>query len=133
MGEPFLFVGLALGSIFLVIMCICCSKLSQKSSHLNDQSSEAANQLRREREITFRQIQQQQQQQRINQQFSNPAFSNQDIYTNPNVYTNPDVYTNPAFSNQDVFTIETSSNSSKFEIPPPSYESVINQQNQKSF
>jgi len=95
---------------------MCCSKLSQKSSHLNDQSSEAANQLQREREITFRQIQQQQQQQRINQQFSNPAFSNQDVYTN-----------------QDVFTIETSSNSSKFDLPPPSYESVINQQNQKSF
>jgi hypothetical protein len=128
MGEPFLFVGLALGSIFLVIMCMCCSKLSQKSSHLNDQSSEAANQLRREREITFRQIQQQQQQQRINQQFSNPAFSNQDLYTNRDVYTNQDAYTN-----RDVFTIETSSNSSKFELPPPSYESVINQQNQKSF
>jgi hypothetical protein len=122
MGEPFLFVGLALGSIFLVIMCMCCSKLTQKSSHLNDQSSEAANQLQREREITFRQIQQQQQQQRINQQFSNPAFSNQDVYTNQNVYTN-----------RDVFTIETSSNSSKFDLPPPSYESVINQQNQKSF
>jgi hypothetical protein len=128
MGEPFLFVGLALGSIFLVIMCMCCSKLSQKSSHLNDQSSEAANQLQREREITFRQIQQQQQQQRINQQFSNPAFSNQDLYTNRDVYTNQDAYTN-----RDVFTIETSSNSSKFELPPPSYESVINQQNQKSF
>jgi hypothetical protein len=113
MGETFLFVGLALGSIFLVIMCMCCSKLTQKSSHLNDQSSEAANQLQREREITFRQIQQQQ---RINQQFSNPAFSNQDVYTN-----------------RDVFTIETSSNSSKFDLPPPSYESVINQQNQKSF
>jgi len=107
---------------------MCCSKLSQKSSHLNDQSSEAANQLRREREITFRQIQQQQQQQRINQQFSNPAFSNQDLYTNRDVYTNQDAYTN-----RDVFTIETSSNSSKFELPPPSYESVINQQNQKSF
>ncbi len=101
---------------------MCCSKLTQKSSHLNDQSSEAANQLQREREITFRQIQQQQQQQRINQQFSNPAFSNQDVYTNQNVYTN-----------RDVFTIETSSNSSKFDLPPPSYESVINQQNQKSF
>jgi hypothetical protein len=128
MGEPFLFVGLALGSIFLVIMCMCCSKLTQKSSHLNDQSSEAGNQLQREREITFRQIQQQQQQQRINQQFSNPAFSNQDLYTNRDVYTNQDAYTN-----RDVFTIETSSNSSKFELPPPSYESVINQQNQKPF
>jgi uncharacterized membrane protein YhiD involved in acid resistance len=129
MGEQiFLFIGSVLGMIFLLIMCVGCSKLSQKRSHLNDQSSEAANQLRREREITFRQIQQQQQQQRINQQFSNPAFSNQDLYTNRDVYTNQDAYTN-----RDVFTIETSSNSSKFELPPPSYESVINQQNQKSF
>jgi hypothetical protein len=112
MGEQiFLFVGSVLGMIFLLIMCVGCSKLSQKRSHLNDQSSEAANQLQREREITFRQIQQQQQQQQINQQ-----FSTQDVYTN-----------------QDVFTIETSSNSSKFDLPPPSYESVINQQNQKSF
>jgi hypothetical protein len=112
-GEnvTFIFIGLTLGIVILVMLCMCCSKLSQKSSHLNDQSSEAAIQLQREQEITFRQIQQQQQQQRINQQ-----FSNQDVYTN-----------------QNVFTIETSSNSSKFEIPPPSYESVINQQNQKSF
>jgi hypothetical protein len=111
MGEQiFLFIGSVLGMIFLLIMCVGCSKLSQKRSQ-SDQSSEAANQLQREREITFRQIQQQQQQQQINQQ-----FSNQDVYTN-----------------QDVFTIETSSNSSKFDLPPPSYESVINQQNQKSF
>ena len=124
MGEQiFLFVGSVLGMIFLLIMCVGCSKLSEKIYHLNDQRSEAANQLQREREITFRQIQQQQQQQQINQQ-----FSNRDVFTNQDVYTDQDVYTN-----QDVFTIETSSNSSKFDLPPPSYESVINQQNQKSF
>ncbi len=78
---------------------------------MTEQNQEAFDQRQKVCEIRFRQQQHQQQVIKIDQQMSYIQYS----------------------SNKEIFTIQTSSNSSKFDLPPPSYESVINHQNQKSF
>jgi heme exporter protein D len=109
MSETFVYIALGMGVLFVCIYWGC-SKILRKKSLLTEQSQEASDQRQKECEIRFRQQQHQQQILKIDQKMSNRYSSNKEI-----------------------FTIQTSSNSSKFDLPPPSYESVINQQNQKSF
>jgi hypothetical protein len=111
MTEKFVYIALGMG---VLIVCIYwgCSKIWRKNSeNMTEQSQEASDQRQKECEIRFRQQHQHQQQiLKIDKKMSNQYSSNKEI-----------------------FTIQTSSNSSKFDLPPPSYASVINQQNQKSF
>ena len=111
MSETFVYIALGMGVLIVCIYWGCSKMIRKKSENMTEQNQEASDQRQKECEIRFRQQQQDQKQiLKIDQKMSNQYSSNKEI-----------------------FTIQTSSNSSKFDLPPPSYESVINHQNQKSF